>query len=131
MRAKHPLIQFGRKFICHAREIVADDAHAAIRRLLFSRIVHPGFLCGQEALGICPYHFKQFYDDALPFEFVLLGTDDPGIFATTMRNEMALVLRRLNRMYPGRSEIPYEIVNHLIRNGRSYAFALADGATCG
>lgn len=72
MRAKHPLIQFGRKFICHARDIVADDAHAAIRRLLFSRIVHPDFLCGQEALGICPYHFKQFYDDALSFEFELL-----------------------------------------------------------
>lgn len=61
-----------------------------------------------------------------PAPFVLLGTDDPGIFATTIRNEMGLVLRRLNRMYPGRSEVPYEIVNHLIRNGRSYAFALAE-----
>lgn len=60
-----------------------------------------------------------------PAPFVVLGTDDPGIFATTMRNEMALILRRLNRMYPGRSEKPYEIVNHLIRNGRSYAFPLA------
>lgn len=61
-----------------------------------------------------------------PAPFILLGTDDPGIFATTMRNEMALVLRRLNRMYPGRSEKPYEIVNHLIRNGQSYAFPLAE-----
>lgn len=41
-----------------------------------------------------------------------------------MRNEMSLILRRLNRMYPGRSEKPYEIVNHLIRNGRSYSFPL-------
>lgn len=79
------------------------------------------------------HHLLRWLDPSneRPAPFVLLGTDDPGIFATTMRNEMALVLRRLNRMYPGRSEIPYEIVNHLIRNGRSYAFALADGATCG
>lgn len=62
--------------------------------------------------------------DDRPAPFVVLGTDDPGIFATTIRNETALVLRRLNKMYPGRSEIPYEIVNHLIRNGRSYAFPL-------
>lgn len=61
-----------------------------------------------------------------PAPFVVLGTDDPGIFATTMRNEMALILRRLNRMNPGRSEKPYEIVNHLIRNGRSYSFPLAE-----
>lgn len=79
------------------------------------------------------HHLLRWLDPSneRPAPFVLLGTDAPGIFATTMRNEMALVLRRLNRMYPGRSEIPYEIINHLIRNGRSYAFALVGGETCG
>lgn len=73
------------------------------------------------------HHLLHWLDPAneRPVPFVLLGTDDPGIFATTMRNEIALVLRRLNRMYPDRSEKPYEIVNHLIRNGRSYSFPLA------
>ena len=72
------------------------------------------------------HHLLRWLDPSneRPAPFVLLGTDDPGIFATTIRNETALVLRRLNRMYPGRSEIPYEIVNHLIRNGRSYSFPL-------
>lgn len=73
------------------------------------------------------HHLLRWLDptNERPAPFVVLGTDDPGIFATTMRNEIALILRRLNRMYPGRSEKPYEIVNHLIRNGRSYSFSLA------
>ena len=73
------------------------------------------------------HHLLRWLDptNERPAPFVLLGTDDPGIFATTMRNEIALVLRRLNRMYPSRSEKPYEIVNHLIRNGQSYSFPLA------
>lgn len=73
------------------------------------------------------HHLLRWLDptNERPAPFVVLGTDDPGIFATTMRNEMSLILRRLNRMYPGRSEKPYEIVNHLIRNGRSYSFPLA------
>ncbi|MGM9990786.1 hypothetical protein, partial [Desulfovibrio piger] len=72
------------------------------------------------------HHLLRWLDPAneRPAPFVVLGTDDPGIFATTMRNEMSLILRRLNRMYPGRSEKPYEIVNHLIRNGHSYSFPL-------
>lgn len=72
------------------------------------------------------HHLLRWLDptNERPAPFVVLGTDDPGIFATTMRNEMSLILRRLNRMYPGRSEKPYEIVNHLIRNGRSYSFPL-------
>lgn len=73
------------------------------------------------------HHLLRWLDhgNERPAPFVVLGTDDPGIFATTMRNEMALILRRLNRMYPGCSEKPYEIVDHLIRNGHSYSFPLA------
>ena len=74
------------------------------------------------------HHLLRWMDSSneRPAPFIVLGTDDPGIFATTMRNEVALVLRRLNRMYPSRSEVPYEIIENLIRNGRSYAFSLAN-----
>lgn len=74
------------------------------------------------------HHLLRWMDSSneRPAPFIVLGTDDPGIFATTIRNEVALVLRRLNRMYPSRSEVPYEIIENLIRNGRSYAFSLAN-----
>lgn len=57
-----------------------------------------------------------------PVPHVVLGTDDPGIFATNIRNEYAILLNILHKKYPSDSEKPYKILQDLIRNGRSYAF---------
>ena len=59
------------------------------------------------------------FDDKRPAPQVVLGTDDPGIFSTSLRNEYSLKLKEL---YPGRCEKPYDIINHLIENGLSYRF---------
>lgn len=61
-------------------------------------------------------------EDIRPAPQVVLGTDDPGIFSTTLRNEYSLILRKLQSLHPGRSEKPYEIIRHLIENGLSYRF---------
>lgn len=61
-------------------------------------------------------------DDPRPAPQVVLGTDDPGIFSTTLRNEYSLVLQKLQKLYPGHCEKPYEILRHLIENGLCYRF---------
>ncbi|MGV6995869.1 hypothetical protein ACUZ9P_08225 [Desulfovibrio sp. QI0430] len=62
------------------------------------------------------------FDDKRPAPQVVLGTDDPGIFSTSLRNEYSLILNKLKELYPGRCEKPYDIINHLIENGLSYRF---------
>lgn len=64
-------------------------------------------------------------DDTRPIPHVVLGTDDPGIFATNIRNEYAILLNILHKKYPADSERPYKIIQDLVRNGRSYAFTNA------
>lgn len=61
-------------------------------------------------------------DDPRPAPQVVLGTDDPGIFSTNLRNEYTFILNKLQRLHPGSSEKPYEILRHLIENGMSYRF---------
>mgnify|MGYP003588235117 CR=1 FL=1 len=62
------------------------------------------------------------FEDKRPAPQVVLGTDDPGIFSTSLRNEYSLILNKLKELYPGRCEKPYDIINHLIENGLSYRF---------
>lgn len=70
------------------------------------------------------HHVMRWVDpeNSRPAPQVVLGTDDPGIFSTTLRNEYSFILWKLQKMHPGCSEKPYEIVRHLIENGLSYRF---------
>lgn len=65
-------------------------------------------------------------DDSRPVPQVVIGTDDPGIFSTTLRNEYSFILNKFQTQYPGSSEIPYDLIQHLIENGLSYKFAQDD-----
>lgn len=62
-------------------------------------------------------------DDPRPAPQVVLGTDDPGIFSTTLRNEYSFILNKFQEQYPGSSEKPYELIRHLMENGSCYKFA--------
>ncbi|WP_165072402.1 hypothetical protein [Desulfovibrio sp. ZJ200] len=62
-------------------------------------------------------------DDSRPAPQVVLGTDDPGIFSTTLRNEYSFILNKFQEQYPGSSEKPYELIRHLMENGACYKFA--------
>jgi adenosine deaminase len=53
---------------------------------------------------------------------VVLGTDDPGIFATSMRAEYAHLLEVLDRRCPGEGEEAIRHVETLVRNGKRYRF---------
>lgn len=61
-------------------------------------------------------------DSPRPVPQVVLGTDDPGIFSTTLRNEYSFILNRFRELYPGSDEKAYELIRHLIENGSSYTF---------
>lgn len=61
-------------------------------------------------------------DNPRPAPQVVLGTDDPGIFSTTLRNEFSFILNKFRELYPGNSEKAYELIRHLIENGSSYKF---------
>ena len=64
-------------------------------------------------------------EDPRPAPQVVVGTDNPGIFSTTLRNEYTFILHQLQAMHPEWSDKPYEVVRHLIENGKSFRFRLA------
>lgn len=70
------------------------------------------------------HHVMRWLDphNSRPAPQVVIGTDDPGIFSTTLRNEYSFILNKLQDLYPGCNEKPYEVIHHLIENGRSYRF---------
>lgn len=70
------------------------------------------------------HHLMRWLDpnNTRPSPQVVLGTDDPGIFSTSLRNEYSFILKKFKELYPGSSEKPYELIHHLIENGSSYSF---------
>ncbi|EGY25923.1 adenosine/AMP deaminase family protein [Desulfovibrio sp. A2] len=72
-------------------------------------------------LGLDP----NFTDE--PHPTVCLGTDDPGIFATTMKNECLHLLGMLTRR--GKSEAKaVDIIARLVENSHAYSFKIAPPA---
>lgn len=63
-----------------------------------------------------------------PCPIVCLGTDDPGIFATNLRNEYAHLYRELRTNYNRNEAEAMAILRELNRNSRTYAFRHKDGA---
>lgn len=55
-----------------------------------------------------------------------LGSDDPGIFATNMRNEMTHILHVTRELYPG-SNAPMGAMRSLVRRGRAARFGRNGG----
>lgn len=53
---------------------------------------------------------------------VVVGSDDPGIFATNMRNEYAHLLRELENACPGGSREAVSVIEELIENGKRWRF---------
>lgn len=53
---------------------------------------------------------------------VVLGSDDPGIFATNMRNEYSHLLRELDEACPDRLGEVYSYLEMLVRNGKMWRF---------
>ncbi|MBF0333003.1 MAG: hypothetical protein HQL40_05045 [Alphaproteobacteria bacterium] len=52
---------------------------------------------------------------------VVVGSDDPGIFSTNLRNEYAHLLRELGEKCDGHRR-PEEILERLIISGKAYRF---------
>lgn len=53
---------------------------------------------------------------------VCVGSDDPGIFATNLRNEYAHILRELDRLCPGTGRESLSELRNLIENGKIWRF---------
>ena len=54
---------------------------------------------------------------------ICIGSDDPGIFATNIRNEYAHVLRELRKAMSGTSRDAYSELSRLVENGKTYRFS--------
>ena len=53
---------------------------------------------------------------------VVVGTDDPGIFATSIRNEYTHILRELDSLCTNTAPRPEDILEKLIHNGKTWRF---------
>lgn len=53
---------------------------------------------------------------------ICIGSDDPGIFATNLRNEYAHLLRELDRQCAGTDRDPLSELKRLIENGKIWRF---------
>jgi adenosine deaminase len=53
---------------------------------------------------------------------VVVGTDDPGIFATCIRNEYSHILRELDRLCTAGTHRSEDLLETLIRNGKTWRF---------
>jgi hypothetical protein len=56
---------------------------------------------------------------------VVVGSDDPGIFSTNLRNEYAHILWELDALCDGTALVAEDVLARLARNGKTYRFPLA------
>lgn len=66
--------------------------------------------------------YRWLKEDAINRPTVVMGSDDPGIFATNIFNEYAHVFINAKKYQPGSSHEPIEIIRTLIENGHNFGF---------
>lgn len=66
--------------------------------------------------------YRWLKEDAINRPTVVMGSDDPGIFATNIFNEYAHVFINAKKCQPASSHEPIKIIRTLIENGRDFGF---------
>ena len=70
------------------------------------------------------HHMLSWLDDASnrPQPDFCIASDDPGIFSTTLRNELTHLLISLQNKEANNKMLPYEKLQHVINTGRAFRF---------